>query len=116
MVFHAVSDRIWLHFENFLALLFHTFPFPTSGSFLDRVFNGLYTKMKPKEELDPGAGPSLGAPFWLSFPRIDFLMHFGRHLAPCWLHVGRFWHEVGPLLHRFLLLFFLNGCIVDAEL
>ena len=45
--------------------------------------------------------------FWGSFsrpfPKLDFLMHFGRSLAPFWLHFGSLWGPFGSLLAPFWL-------------
>merc|ERR1711953_1379743 len=35
------------------------------------------------------------------FPKLDFLMHFGRSLAPFWLHFGSLWVPLAPFWHPF---------------
>ena len=42
-------------------------------------------------------GTTLLAPFSRPFPKIDFYMHFGRPLAPCWLPFGSLCLPFGSL-------------------
>ena len=53
--------------------------------------------MAPKMTPFPTYAETPGAPFSRPFPKVDFLMHFGRHLAHLCLPFGSLWRPFGSL-------------------